>query len=273
LLLNPGCVTQRQVEQIVAQSNAAMVVPVIDKAGEPPSVGWQETVAKLDQLVAAHSDQPVLVNHLQVRAAMVLTVNQQDSLAQRRWQEVDGQMLKTERDKALFDLHPVLLWWYHRAPIADPLSGQEINLAQAHRQRIDTQLESLQSPDIRIFLGTIRAQVALKSHNSQAVDTPQQRQAVAAALARDLKAYVDLFAQDDLQWVQANKTTPKTVEDLKLHALRDRIWLREMVIEFKNTAEALLASLDSQGDPIVDPQGRTVLDPVPPWEPIWVAIY
>ena len=256
LLVSSGCITQRQVKEIVAQSNAAMVTPAIDKAGDKPSAGWQDAVAKIDQLVDTYPEQTVLVNHLRLRAAMVLTVNQQDSLARQRWNQVDGSALTTERDKALFNTNKTLVWWYTRAPNADPLDQMEIKEAENGIKNLDDQLKSLKTPDIRIYLGTIRSQMALKLRNGEAVDTPEQRRKVAEEMAKDLKSYVDLFAAEDIEWVQKNKNTAKNANDLTLSALRNRIWLRELILEFKRTAHLLLDG-----------------NPEPDWQPDWIKTY
>ena len=275
LLLYAGCATQRQVKEIVALSNAAMIAPVIDKAGGEPNDGYQESVSKIDQLIAAYPNQETLVNHLQLRAAMVLTVNQQDSLAKQRWEKVKKDALVSERDKALYSVYKTLVWWYYRAPDPAPLAGNEVTDARKGIDDIDKELASnkLKTRDIIIFLGTIRAQMALKLSNGASVDTFEQRKSAAHALADDLKSYVDLFAEDDIKWVQANKTNVRNAEDLILSALRNRIWLRDLVVEFKLTAEALLFKRTAEGEPVTDDQGNVILDPEPDWQPDWIKDY
>ena len=102
LMFAGGCATQRQVSIAVAESNAALVSPFLDRA-QPGGSGdtWKEAVSKLDRLIAAHPAEKTLVNHLKVRQAMLLTVNRQDSLASMRWKDIDPGALKTERDRAL----------------------------------------------------------------------------------------------------------------------------------------------------------------------------
>ena len=118
--------------------------------------------------------------------------------------------------------------------------------------------------------------MALKLLNDKSVGTTEERNGVAVALAQDLKLYVDLFSEDVRNWVKDKSTITnaegKKLSDIELSALKNRIWLREMVMEFKETAKALLG-YDEDGNSITDSQGNVVLDPVPDWQPDWIKAY
>lgn len=252
LLFAAGCATERRVNSIVAQSNAAMIPQVLRTPGESTE-GWQTAVEQINQLIAAQKNQPVIVNQLRLRAAMLLTVNNQGSLATEEWQKIDRGSLQTERDRALFDNATTLVWWYGRSTSPSPLAGAEVTRAQSGISNLTATLSSLKAPEIKIYLGTIRAGMGLKLSNDAAVNTTAQQAAVAAALANDLKAYVDLFSAADVAWVRANKSTKSAPQDKQLSTLRNRIWLRELIKEYKITAT-------NQG---LKPQ----------WSPDWIASF
>lgn len=232
-----GCVTQQQVKAIVAESNAAMVSPALNLPGGEQGASWKEAVTTLDQLIASHPDQPVLVHHLRVRQAMLLTVNKQDSLAQVCWDQIDGSVLTTERDAALFANHACLVWWYKRASNAAPLDKQESLKTEGCIQDLSETIKGLQDLSIRIYLGTLRVQMELKLLNSARINTPERRQAVVRGLANALEAYVGLFSEAHTQWVREHWETDVVPEGMILTDLRHASWLRQMIREFKGFAK------------------------------------
>jgi len=252
LLFAGGCATERRVNSIIAQSNAAMIPQVLQAPGES-NEGWQTSVEQINQLIAAQQDQPVIANQLRLRAAMLLTVNNQGSLATEEWQKIDRASLQTERDRALFDNASTLVWWYGRSTSPSPLAGAEVTRAQSGLSNLTATLATLKAPEIKIFLGTIRAGMGLKLSNDAAVNTAAQQSAVAAALANDLKAYLDLYSAADVAWVRANKATVSAPQDRQLSTLRNRIWLRELIKQYKITA----ANQDLK----------------PQWSPDWIASF
>jgi hypothetical protein len=232
-----GCVTQQQVKAIVAESNAAMVSPSLNIPEGEQGASWKEAVTKIDQLISSHPDQPVLVNHLRVRQAMLLTVNKQDSLAEACWKRIDGSALTTERDAALFANHACLVWWYKRASNAAPLDKQESLQAEGCIQGLSESLDGLETSSIRIFLGTIRVQMDLKLLNSARINTPERKQAVVQGLTNALEAYVVLFSEEDIQWVRDHWESDVMPEGMTLTDLRHASWLRQMIREFKGFAD------------------------------------
>ena len=237
LVFLSGCVTQQQVKAIVAESNAAMVSPSLNIPEGEQGASWKAAVSKIDQLIASNPDHPFLVNHLRVRQAMLLTVNQRDSLAEACWKRIDGSALRTERDAALFQNHACLVWWYKRASSAAPLDQQERPKAEGFIRDLSESIDGLEAPDVRIYLGTIRVQMELKLLNSARINTPERRQAVVQGLADALEGYVGLFSEPHTQWVQEHWETDLMPEGMTITDLRHAAWLRQMIREFKVFAD------------------------------------
>jgi hypothetical protein len=237
LLLFGGCVTQQQVKAIVAESNAAMVSPPLNIPEGEQGASWREAVTRTDQLIASNPDQPVLVNQLRVRQAMLLTVNRRDSLAEACWKRIDGSALRTERDAALYEHHACLVWWYRRASIAAPLDRRERPKAEGFVRNLSGSIHGLETRSVRIYLGTIRVQMELKLLNSSRINTPERRQAVVEGLADALEGYVGLFSEAHTQWVQDHWETDLMPEAMTVTELRHASWLRRMIREFKVLAD------------------------------------
>lgn len=238
LIFFNGCVTQQQVKEIVAESNAAMVSPSLNVPGGEQGASWKDAVNKIDQLIASNPDQPILVNHLRVRQAMLLTVNRQDSLASARWKQIDGSALTTERDVALFKNNECLVWWYKRAFNPDPLDKHERQKTEDNIKSLQTSIDGLQFPGTRIYFGTIRAQMDLNLLTGSPIDTQERKQVVVKDLSDALEKYVVLFPEADTQWVQNNWETDLMPDGMTIEDLRNASWLRQMIREFTNYAKA-----------------------------------
>ena len=187
LALTAGCVTKRAVEEIVGRTNAAMVSPYLDRADGDQPGGADKALAEIDRLIQAYPDNAVLVAHLRVRQAMVLTVQKHSALAEERWKQVSEGELKSERDKALYTSREVLVWAYRRLPVRAPLDANEKAEAKKHFLTLDEALEPVETPDISIYLNTIRAQIALKLANS--MDEENEKAEIEKLLAKSLDKY------------------------------------------------------------------------------------
>lgn len=239
-----GCVTTSEVKSIVANSNAAMISPPLDLAGSNETETWQSAVEQIDKLIAENSSEPILVNHLHLRAAMLLTVNQQDSLANLRWREVEGSQLQSERDKTLFECKDALVWTYARFKDPTPFDSAEHTMADARVTILSESLLGVQTYDTKIFLGTIRAQLQLKRANDSKNNTPEQTVAIKTLLATGLNDYYSLFSKDDTDWVASNQTIPALPGTLKLGVFKNRIWLLELIAAYKDAASEFGVSPD-----------------------------
>ena len=85
LVMTLACATKNQVKLIVANSNALMVDRYVERVGGKDDEGWEGAVAQIDALIAANPDEKVLINHLRVRQAMLLTIHTQITLARMTW--------------------------------------------------------------------------------------------------------------------------------------------------------------------------------------------
>lgn len=238
-----GCMTQREVKAIVAETNAAAVSPYLDRPADMQPGNWKEAVGRIDRLIEAHRDQATLVNHLRVRQAMLLTINGADDLARQRWKLVEAKALNSERDEKLHDLHEALIWAYknlkHHAQV-------DINDANDHLTSFKKKAKKIKDYDLRIFLHTVRAEIALKLANSY--DEDEDRTLVEGLLATELATYIEAFNETDRDWVKNNPqkdlSSAMTIQDI-----RRRVWLREIIKLYRDEGEGLN----------------------PEWSPKWVA--
>lgn len=245
-----GCATTSDVKEIIATTNAAMVSPVLEQPGSRASDVWQVPVAQIDQIILNYPEEGTLVNHLRLRQAMLLTVFQQGNLAEERWEQIDGSELETERDRSLYENRDALVWWYRRAPSLAPLDDEEKERATRYVTQLTASLSDIENEDIRAYLGTIRAQMDLKLANDADVSTDALEQQVSEEMVDDLEAYVQLFSPAVGAWVQNNPETDVS-EGISIADLRQRIWLREMIKEFRETSARLGLS--------------------PGWQPQWIG--
>jgi len=246
-----ACATEQQVREIVTSTNAAMLSPHLELPGDTTSDSWKNAIRDIDRLIDANSDQTTLVNHLRVRQAMLLTVNGQYNLAEQRWADVDGSALTSERDKSLYENADTIVWWYRRAKVLEPLDP---DIASRHEQALDLGLQELQDPSIRIYLATLQAQIALRLANDADVSDPQKLSVVADSMVMDLERYVQYFSIQDQQWVIDSPNTNLMEAETLMADFRNRVWLREMIRNYKITAQEL------------------ELPPALAWKPAWITV-
>jgi len=246
-----GCATKQEVGRVVAETNAALMSPYLEEPGKAGmTTAWKEPVERIDRLIAQYPDERKLVNHLRLRQAMLLTVYEQGNLAEERWKVVDGNELTTERDKSLHACWPHLVWWYKRAGIADPLDFEEMGKAEEALGGLDETLAPLPAgSDTKKYLGTIRAQIALKKANDSDVSSSEKKTRVEEFLVDSLRKYASIFQEKDVKWVRENRVQ-RPGELLSISDFRYRVWLREMIEAYRETASAL------------------EMEPI--WEPKWI---
>jgi hypothetical protein len=254
-----GCATAKDIREIVAQSNAAMIAgPPLDKAGAESSDVWKETVGQMDRIIAENPDQTTLVNHLRVRQAMLLTVYQQGNLAEQRWKLVEGDALTTERDRALYENWKGLVWWYKRAPNRNILDDIEKEQAKKFMGELDTSINTIESHELRVYLATLRAQMALKLDGSIDPLNAEQMVKLHADLTTHLEDYIRVFTPEERAWVQDNPNTD-VADHLSLIDIRNRVWLRSLIKAFFEIANDYSQIARSFG-----------VSEQPDWEPAWV---
>jgi hypothetical protein len=118
LTLLGGCVTAREVEQIVADANRESLVAGIADATPDPQPGaaagegWEQAVARIEDYIVNHPDQPRTINALRIREAVLLLNAGQPNLARAVFDQVDPSQLAGARDLAIYDAREHLAWWY-----------------------------------------------------------------------------------------------------------------------------------------------------------------
>lgn len=233
IFLQSGCVTQREVKLAIAESNAAMISPFLDRPETSPQEGWKEAIKKMDLLIDANPDHPVLVNQLRLRQAMLLTVNKKDALAQQRWSTIDASSLKTQRDKSLYETRNALVWSYKTLPSVGSISSQ---VSDPYVVEIDAALGKAKPSDVGIYLNTIRAQIQLKVVSHMNEEDVSESEIATKLLANSLKTFVQAFSDEDRKWVQTSSGADKDLE-MSIGDFRERIWLRDIIRAYVNEAE------------------------------------
>jgi hypothetical protein len=207
VLLVDGCATQSQVENIVAESNAAILaagVPDVQLQADGSSGGgtrdWQSASHKIDAFIAANPDQRTTIGALRVRQGVLLLANRQYDLAQAAFNAATD--LKTDRDKALKALSPWLVWWYQHS--ADPtLNPLQRDKAREALSAFDAQIAKVRaSPDIRDFLAEMRAYIGLKLASEEQGDTKR------ATFVDTLNRYSEIFTSEDLDVLAQGNLKP-----------------------------------------------------------------
>lgn len=159
-----GCITTKQVEEIVAKSNESMLpgagLPPAETAGA--SAGhWQEDATRIDAFIAAHPGQEALAGALRVRQAMLFLAYEQYNLANASFEMVNPQYLSTARDKALYHLRRHLIWWFRQSK--EDFSDDDFQKGSEALLELQKTIDTLNnSLDIRDYLAEMRVYIALQ---------------------------------------------------------------------------------------------------------------
>lgn len=234
-----SCITQRQVKEIVENTNAQTVNTYLDRPGhDANNQEWKDSIAEIDKIISANPDQKTLINHLRVRQAMLLTVYSQGNLANEIWNLVENDKLTNERDKALYSNRKALIWWYEHASQSTPFDIFQQDKAKEFRNEMLQNLNGVENKGLRIYLSTIIAQIALRVANDSDVSTPEKIAQIRNDMVNNLENYVKEFNTSSQNWVKENPD--QQIDDLiSITEFRNRIWLKEMIKEYKLTAQNL----------------------------------
>ena len=237
LLTIVSCVTQREVKEIVATSNAALVdMPGLPQAdgGAVDEAKLKAAIERIETVIAAHPDQTELVNTLRVRQAMMLTVANKPKAAEIVWSQVvkpPGQ-----RDAALYELQEELVWWF---AAAKNFKDEDISIGNAYLGNIDNVCDPLpKRSNIRDYLETMRTSIGFaiaKKTNTQLTDEGKRRikkKEVAGQMVAHMKRYAEQYDEDDQTWIVSNWTDTETFPDVQVSVLRARVELRRLMIEY-----------------------------------------
>jgi len=232
-----GCATRADVVEVVSATNLAMVTPGLSQSGKAGGDAWKEPVEKIDKIISEHADEKKLVAALRLRQAMLLTVHGKNNLANAAFGLVNETDLHSERDKALFNLRKEITWWYRRAPKVQPFSKNERDKAKKSLKAFSDRCNKLKKgSDIRLYLETMRALMAVRVANDSPAQQEKSKQAVTELMIDALKRYVDAFDVEDHKWLKKNFLHTEFSEELPLARLRARVELRMTVRRYFKVA-------------------------------------
>ena len=225
MLLAPvACVTERQVKDIVATSNAAMVdVPDLAQPGdEPDPERLKQAVARIEALINAHPDQTVLVNTLRVRQAMMLTVHKQFEAAKVAWGKASTP--PGQRDAALHERWKDIVWWFEKATT---FLDEDIVRGKAALENLDGTCDKLpEKSEVRYYLETMRAMIALQVANkTNTLAGGEVKAKTEQLMAGALQRLAARFDEQDAAWIKS-KWDVDDPDDIPIVVLRARVWMR-----------------------------------------------
>lgn len=214
VVLSVGCATRQDVQEIVAQSNAQMLMAQIPgstlPSGNPNArkdAVWVELSDRIDAFIAAHPDQTKIASALRIRQAMLLLAFEQYNLAQASFSLVKAEDLTTARDQALYNVRDSLVWWFGLNKSVDMSLPQFAEADEALRV-LQAEVDQRQaSPAIRDYLAEIRVWIAL--YSSLKMTNPAKAKAY---LEDGINHYAEIFTPEDLA-VLKNPTTSANWQD------------------------------------------------------------
>lgn len=214
-----GCITTKQVEEIVTKSNESMLISLVDMsssvlpgAGLPSAKAdgslaghWEEDAGKIDAFIAAHPGQEALASALRIRQALLFLAYGQYNLATASFEMANRAYLFTARDKAIYDLRSHLIWWFAQDKTLfyskDFSKGSE---ALLEFQKIIATLKD--SADFRDYLAEMHAYIALQ----MALRTTNSSDRL--NYFRDgINQYTGIFTSEDLKLLLGHKDGQKVL--------------------------------------------------------------
>lgn len=250
-----GCVTAKEVSEIVEDSNRQIVeasvrdreivvarlrastVAAIAGSGahldpEPGvDAAWQEAVARIEDFIGNHPDETRTNNALRIREAVVLFNAGKPNLARAVFAEVDRDLLGNKRDRAIYDVREHLIWWYGVGSMsnADKVSASS---AIAGLALDGCTLE--QKEDICRYLEETRVRIALRL-----AQTFRDGARVKAVLDEPVNSYRDQFNSSQQKEIQAWHMDQDHGDGTTLRSLR---WYNYVLTVFED-ADALIGRL------------------------------
>jgi len=128
--------------------------------------------------------------------------------------------------------------------------------------QLDNTIGNVDSHDFKVYLATVRAQIALKVSNSADPRNKQEMTQWQSGIVADLKSFAEIFSESEKKWVQKNLNT-KVANHLTVNEIRNSVWLREGIRNFRETAE-------NENVGFSDLARDFDLPVKPEWEPGWI---
>lgn len=209
LVLSGGCEGRSAVKDIVETTppGSDLALPSPEKATLAEGAGDADTAKSIDQYIVEHPDQKAANASLRIRQATIYLNQKQFNLAAAAFDAADRSQLFTDRDQALKELSPQLLWWYQTADKPN-IPGAEMARAEDAMQALEQQIAKRQrSPEIRDYLSEMRAWIGLKYFAALA-DRGKQK----AVIEDTINEYAVIFTPADLGYLCAPGLATEAVE-------------------------------------------------------------
>jgi hypothetical protein len=226
LALQVGCADTAEIKQAIRDSNQAVIDTVnsqnnelfaaIDSTGStavlgamgvyepavgddnvPPDRAWIVQVDKIERYISAHPDQLRTINALRLRQATILMQAQQKNLAKLAFEQVDGNQLFSERDRALLELQDEFIWWYSIGSAR--LSDEDRMIGRGAMAELGRVAEPLpKKSTTRRLLEEMRVRIGTRVANTLGTE-----EGIRSMLEDATGRYGDQFSPTDKKLVQA----------------------------------------------------------------------
>jgi len=240
IAVSSGCATTRDVQEIVSRTNVAMIPAESIVQKDEKGAGWKDENARIEAFIEANPTADVTNAALRVRQGMLLAINGQDAYAMMAFEQVkDPDQLVSTRDRALYDLHPDIVWWFKVSnerfdgtppTDADKEGSGDYAAAQKALEAFRTVCNGLPpGSGIRIYLEEMRAWIAVSYANNLTDEAIAQH-----ALVGGLNRYAEQFTNDDLEWLEKNLQVD--TNDLPFLSLKRRLRAKAVVKQYRKVA-------------------------------------
>jgi len=237
-----SCATKKDVQAAVASTNETIVDLLVEQPGlrlnAATDTNWRQPVAQIEKIIQSNPDQPIMVNHLRVRQAWVLTVYGQHNIANEVWRNVDPKSLVTEREANLYANRKGLTWWMDKTQSGSVfIEDSETSLARSHIARFDSSANAVESHDLEAYFATLSGSVSLKLLSGAGTGSELSLEEAAA----DIPSVVtDLVAH----FTTGEKTCARSSDGTGLNSpsgFRNCAYLKKLYSEFEVFSDKLIA--------------------------------
>jgi hypothetical protein len=184
-----GCITQKQVQNIITESNFQMLTVNAELASTQLQANPLEASEPADALlgqiatfIAQHPDKPSLTTPLRLRQAILYLNKKSYAAADAAFEAITPSNLHTERDLALYGLRKDFSWWYEHSETTSTsfVRDQEEKAQQVMAKFASAAGKLKESPEVRDHLLEARAWISL--HLAGGLDGSARAQAIKEAL-------------------------------------------------------------------------------------------
>ncbi|MHC4959189.1 MAG: hypothetical protein ACYTGN_12540 [Planctomycetota bacterium] len=254
LAVSAGCVATKEVKEIVASSNAAMISNGVVGQANESAPDWRKEVARIEAFIENHPGADVTNAALRVREGMLLAAHKQDAFATQAFEQVkDRGKLVSARDRALFDLHPHIIWWFMvseqsfdgKPPLDKDAEGTKdykraSDALAAFRTVCDKGDAPAAGSGARMYLEEMRAWIASSCAKGQTNLEVKQ-----SIFQDGLDRYAEQFTTEDIAWLKKNEKT--AADSVPFLVLKRRLRAKAVVERYREIGDpSWLAESDNQ---------------------------